>query len=226
MKRLLLLTITLLLPLLLWAQEGAEQRVEDTLQQIFEEQGVDTLEEVRPERVSPDRLAQLGEAVMELSVADDGEREWMEEMMGGSGSQQLRSMYRWMGYNYLRNGGNLTLGAWGPGGFGPGMAGPGVGPGSMHGWSQGSWQTPPWQGDPTDPRLRSSVSPRPWIWVIGVLLVLVIVILAAVLMRTGGHRSREGETRSPDDWEEILRQRYARGEISRDEYHRMKEDME
>lgn len=226
MKRVLALCTMLLLPLLLSAQGNDLQAVEEAVQEIMEAQGVDSIAEVEPERVTPDRLAQLGEAVMRLSVADDGEREWMEEMMGGSGSQQLRSMYRWMGYNYLRNEGNLTLGPWGPGGFGPGMMGPGVGPGAMHGWTRGAWQTPPWEGDAPDPGLRGWATPRPWVWVIGVLLVLVVVMLALLLARTGSHRSREGEKREPSEWQEILRQRYARGEISREEYRRMTEDME
>ena len=57
----------------------------------------------------------------------------------------------------------------------------------------------------------------PWIIIIGL-----IVWGVVVLIRRGGSVSNTGEKRSPLD---IAKERYARGEISKEEFERIKEDI-
>lgn len=45
------------------------------------------------------------------------------------------------------------------------------------------------------------------------------------IYRDRDDESRPGESHDADDAREILRRRYARGEVSREEFHSMKEDL-
>ena len=63
-----------------------------------------------------------------------------------------------------------------------------------------------------------------WIWPFVLLVLVLFIALAAfIVFRSVPHGGSRGTDETP---QEILKRRYARGEISRDEYERMKRDLE
>lgn len=152
--------------------------VEDAVGRIRDELGLSAEEPIDPDRVPPELLELLGDAVMAEMAVTEAQHEWMDTMMGGEGSESLASTHRWMGYRYLTGG---YGGGFGPGG-GPGsrggMHGGMMGPGMMSRW--GMMGNPEWGSSPE----------------------------------------------AYDSPEEIARRRYARGEITRDEYRELMDELE
>jgi putative membrane protein len=186
--------------------------------QIERQQNVKTIDQIDPSRVSDEQLAQLGEAVMDQMVPNEREHAYMDQMMGGEGSKTLEAMHRAMGYDYLANGGQIS---WGAMPFGPGMMGygfrggsPGYGPGYGYGPASGYGHHMFGWG----PRGLRALW---WILPIFVILLVIAVVVLAVLLATRRRRGREGS----DDPLEILKRRYARGEISKEDYNRMKQEL-
>ena len=175
-KLTLLLSILLVASASLWADaDGHSASVSDVLDEIRNDLGLDEEARIDPGAVPPQLLEKLGDAVMAEFHPDAEVHGWMDEMMGGEGSESLASAHRWMGYRYLTGGYGR--------GFGPGMMHGGMmGPGMM-GRGFGRWGL---MGNPdVDPSAVERYA-------------------------------------SP---EEIAQRRYARGEISRDEYLQLMEDI-
>lgn len=177
--------------------------VNDALKAIREDQQVARNDQINPDKVSDTLLARLGDAVAAQRFPDQRQHAWLENMMGGAGSKNLSSLYTVMGYNYLtgRSDGRYP----GDGGWGM-MGGPGrrdgmggrfgmMGPYGMMGWA----------------RMRAL-----WIvpGVIGLILVilLIVFIVMAATRRSGGAAMRL----------EILKTRLAKGEITKEEFDRLK----
>ena len=157
--------------------DGHGRSIEEVLAEIRDDLGLDEDERIDPDAVPPELLEELGDAVMGEIHSDPETHEWMDEMMGGEGSESLASAHRWMGYRYLTGGygrgGMMGFGMMGPGMMRPGMMGRGFGRWGMMGNPD---------VDPGD--IGAYASP-----------------------------------------EEIVRRRYARGEISREEYLQLMEDL-
>jgi hypothetical protein len=152
--------------------DGHSGSIEDVLAEIRHDLGLEEDERIDPDAVPPELLEELGDAVMGDIHSDSETHRWMDEMMGGEGSESLASAHRWMGYRYL-------TGGYGRGGMmGGGMMGPG-----MMGRGFGRWGM---MGNP-------DVDP--------------------------------GDIGAYSSPEEIARRRYARGEISREEYLQLMEDL-
>jgi len=216
-RMIILSVMFLIMGTMLWAQEdGHDREAIVIINEIKQEQGVRTISQIDPDQLSPAVLEELGDAVMGLMIVDEEQHEWMDEMMGGAGSEQLAATHRWIAYNYLQNDGNL--GTWGPGmrrygGMGPGMIGSwnrdwsnnfnssinrwGYGSDNMLGWSR-NW----------------------WIWIVVIPIILMSAVVAVVLFRF--HRRGRDDSR---DALEILRKRYAEGKISREEYQQMSKEL-
>ena len=86
--------------------------------------------------------------------------------------------------------------------------------GAAWNWGSGSW----------GPGMMSGLG---WVWrLLSTLFFLVVVALIIwAVVRAVGHSSPPPETKSGDSALEILRQRYARGEISREEYEAKRKDL-
>lgn len=196
------------------AQDAGHGRdIETIVAEIQQLQGVDTFTAIDPDTVPPALLEELGDAVMDRMIGDEERHSWMDQMMGGDGSEQLSAAHRWMGYRYLRGGGG-DLDAWGPGWMGPGM----MGPGGMHGWMHG------WYGD-VSYRGRGPAGRwfHPWYWMLSpiVLILAVVLIVVFVILFTQRRKRRDLVGTRSADATEILRARYARGEITREELREM-----
>lgn len=148
--------------------DGHGASVEDVLGEMRDDLGLGEDERIDPDVVPPELLEELGDAVMGEIHPDPETHEWMDEMMGGEGSESLASAHRWMGYRYLT------------GGYGRGY---GMMGGGMMGRGFGRWGM---MGNP-------DVDP-----------------------------GDIGAYASP---EEIVKRRYAKGEISREEYLQLMEDL-
>jgi putative membrane protein len=210
---LLAVALTLVVVAGAFAQEDAHGRdVEEILQQIKQNQGVERVSAINPNEVDRELLEELGDGVMGLMIADEEQHEWMDRMMGGEGSTELASTHARLGYNYLQNDGNLAASGAGMMGFGM------MGPGMMGVWNdQRGWNnTTPfglWGG--------------PFLWIGGllVLVLLVALTIAIVRTRTPGRSSRSGNVSSGSALA-ILQARYARGELSQEEYSEMKTELQ
>jgi len=228
LKRILIITLSVMFLLVgttLWAQEDGHGRSADVIiNEIKQDQSVESITLIDPDQVSPALLEELGDSVMGLMIADEQQHVWMDEMMGGEGSEQLASTHRWIAYNYLQNDGNLTT--WGPGMMGPGMMGSrnlttqdngwGYGRGSMMGRS-GNWPNSGWDYG------RGGMmgwSGSWWLWIVFLVILVVIAGIVVALFR-----SRRSGTNGSHDALEILRSRYAEGKISREEYQQMMKEL-
>ncbi|MGB4406369.1 MAG: SHOCT domain-containing protein [Sphaerochaeta sp.] len=220
MKRILVLTLVVLFLIVgttLWAQEEGHGRSADVIiNEIKQTQGVGSITQIKSDQVSPALLEELGDAVMGLMIADEQQHEWMDEMMGGEGSEQLSSTHRWIAYNYLQNDG--TLGTWGSTMMGYGMGGPGM----MGNWNlnrQGNlnWPNSDWGYGPGS---MMSWSGNWWGWIVIFILIVVIAVVIIALFR-----SRRGGSTSSSEALEILRRRYAEGKISKEEYLLMSKEL-
>jgi len=204
MKKILILTLSVMFLIVgatLWAQEEGHGRAASVIiDEIKQNQGVASLSLIDADQVNPALLEELGDAVMGLMIGDERQHQWMDEMLGGEGSEQLASTHRWIGYNYLRNNGNLST--WGPHMMGNrNLNWPnrdwGYSSGGMMGWS-GNW----------------------WGWiVITVIIIVIVVVLVALFL------ALQVKSKGSHDALDILRSRYAEGKISREEYQQISKEL-
>jgi len=143
---------------------------------------------------------------MDIMLQDEQRHEWMDQMMGGEGSEQLASMHRLMGYRYLQSNGDLSSGLWGPGMSGYGMMGSW---GGNSGWyASGS------------PDVMAGLM-NPWLCAICLVLLLAVIVLIIALVKAKRIRRTFGSGTA----KEIIRSRYAKGELSRKDYLQLKNDL-
>jgi putative membrane protein len=181
------------------ADEEHGRSTDSVLAEIRQEQNIDKNESINPDRVSDGLLEELGEAVMSYMIPNPRQHEWMDEMMGGEGSDNLSAMHRLMGYRYLSDDGGFMGSMMMGGMFGSGSSGwDSMMGGSMMGY--GGWL----------------------LWLILILVVIAAVVVLAVVLS----RSRRGGAGSGRDALAILNQRYASGEIDKLEYQRIKEELQ
>jgi hypothetical protein len=70
------------------AQEHGKS-IQAILSEIKQEQNVQRVEQIDPNKVSDAQLAELGEAVMDVRFPNERQHAYMDEMMGGEGSRSL-----------------------------------------------------------------------------------------------------------------------------------------
>ena len=153
------------------AQEHGRS-IQAILAEIKQEQSVQRVEQIDPDKVSDVQLAELGEAVMDVQFPNERQHAFMDEMMGGEGSQSLEAMHRSMGYSYLSAGGESGWGMMDTGRTGWGMMGPWM----MRGYRGFSWS-------------RGVMSAGPGVWILVVLLASAVVVLAIVLATRSNRRN-------------------------------------
>jgi len=220
MKRLsILIALGLVAMTLVWGAEPAQRMpesikpVSSVMTEIRQAIGATENTGIDASRVPDSLLEELGESVMEERLGNHQMHERMDDMMGGEGSASLAAMHRQMGYNFLRGG---------PGGMMPGMMG-----GMMEG-------RPGFRPGPRNPRWN-----RPggmmggmmndgggwgvaWAWIIGILFLVLIVLAILALLR---YVARPAKHAAEESALNILKGRYARGEINKDEFEAKKRDL-
>ncbi|MEX2462374.1 MAG: SHOCT domain-containing protein [Paenibacillaceae bacterium] len=181
------------------------KNIDVVMSEIRQEQGLKSDGEINVDKVSVSKLESLGDSVMEAMVGNSEVHEQMDKNMGGDGSATLTAMHKKIGYNYLVGypNGMMNLMSGGMmGNYGGGMMG-NNGYGMMGNNGYGMMGSFGWGGI-----------------TMGILFVILIgIILFFVIKTTRGTGSRlTNET--PLD---ILKIRYAKGEISKDDFDKMKQ---
>lgn len=175
--------------------------IEEVLEIIRKDLNLKKESQINPDKVKDKYLEELGEAVMSLMHPDERQHELMDNMMGGEGSKSLESAHIMMGYRYL-SGNNSN------GNFGSGMMGRAWGM-PMHGsvayqrgWHGNSFFSIPGGG-----------------FMFFGLIILIAVIIAVYVFYSKNKLSSSSAL-------EILKTRYAKGEISKKEFEEMKKDLQ
>ncbi|HRN69832.1 MAG TPA: SHOCT domain-containing protein [Niabella sp.] len=75
--------------------------VESALSDIKGSQEISDINDVNCSKVTESQLEELGDAVMGVMFPNSEEHKLMDSMMGGEGSESLRSQHIYMGSNYL-----------------------------------------------------------------------------------------------------------------------------
>jgi putative membrane protein len=201
---------------------GHVKNIDEILTEIREDLGLDAKSPINPDLVSDQHLEELGEAVMDLMHPNVREHEFMDNMMGGEGSESLDYMHRMMGYRYLTSEDkSLGFPMTGRGMMGIGLMGgmPMMGWGMHHGWGGGN----------NGLFLRSMRGGFLgfYIWRVSMWIVLLGVI-GVVIWLVVRSQKQHGTYRQPEEDLpiEIAKRRYAKGEISREEFETIKRDLQ
>lgn len=211
-----------LLGLVIWSPVLAAgdhgESVEEVMQDIMETQAVSEQEQIDCEKIAEDEWEKIGDAVMGEMIGDNEQHEMMDAMMGGEGSESLRAMHVRMGQQYL--------------GCGDGMGMSGMAPfrsGSMEGRGGMMNMTP----------LRSSgfagqvsgmmgnmfgLNSAMGLGTGGMLAFWVLVIIVIGLFIAWFNR-KQNTVSSSKTALDILKERYARGEIDKKEFETKKRDL-
>jgi hypothetical protein len=155
------LAVAIVLPVT--AQEHGRS-IQAILAEIKQDQNVQRVEQIDPDKVSDAQLAELGEAVMDVQFPNERQHAFMDEMMGGEGSRSLEALHRSIGYSYLSAGGES---GWGM------MDRSRTGWSMMRPWMMSRYRHFGWG--------RGMMSAGPGVWILVVLLASAVVVLSIVL---------------------------------------------
>ena len=181
--------------------------IKDVLRDIRQSQGIGENEPIDCSQVTDEKFEELGEAFMSIMHPDPKEHALMDRIMGGEDSENLSSMHKVMGARYL---GCLSGGMFDetmPGMMGGWMMAPGRGWGrwGMMDFGYGSGMMHYGFGGI-------------FMWII-FLVVIVFLVYFIIHVKRSGTPGNETPL-------EVLKKRYARGEIAKDEFQRIKKDLE
>jgi Short C-terminal domain len=180
----------------------SNKSLDNILSEIRKEQGIKQNEKINPDKVSEKKLEELGDQLMEIMIGNHEEHERMDAMMGGDGSKSLNAMHASIAYRYLSG---VPFGMMGYNGMMDGYrynrnykgGSPMMWNNNygMMGWGFGGWVM--------------------WIFILIVLIAIGLLIYFIIKKNSTGNEA-------PID---ILKKRYAKGEISKKEFDKMKKDL-
>jgi len=187
--------------------DNNNQTLESVLKDIRQSQNVKSNDQIDCEKVTDKQFEGLGEAYMDVMHPDPKEHAILDRMMGGGNSESLATMHRMMGARYLGCYKGGVMGDYGMGMMGGNiMAGQQYGPWTVlhnhHGWNMMNQWLGGWP-----------------MWLFLIILIAVIIYAFAQNKKSVGGAGSESAL-------DILRKRFARGEISKDEFERMKKDLQ
>lgn len=196
-------------PTLAVSGENHSRSVSEVVSAITASQNVSGQSDISCDAVTDNQFDELGDAVMQAKIGDDEAHEVMDNMMGGEGSESLRSMHIAMGQRYLgcaqSQSDSMGMIPLRQGFAGHGGTDRRGGDGFMMSNFYGPWGMAGMGG-------------------IGMLLFWVIVIVGIVLLVKWltGQQHMQSKGKSALD---ILAERYAKGEIDKQEFEDKKKDL-
>lgn len=140
-----------------YADDMKLKSVDAIVSEIQQEQGVQSIDQINIEKVSPAAIEELGDSVMEATIGNTAMHDRMDIRLGGDGSANLTAFHSRLGYNYLINAINVNtsqtnftrggmMGFYGPGNmmgfYGPRNMMGFYGPGNMmgrYGWNNAGY---------------------------------------------------------------------------------------
>lgn len=193
------------------AEEMELKSVDTILSEIQQEQNVNSTDQINPDEVSQAKLEELGDSAMEAMIGNTDTHEQMDVRLGGEGSASLAAFHTRLGYNYLVGypNGMMSL-------MTSGMMG-----------ANGSGANYDWNGMMGNNNFRGNNGMMGYIGWGGILigLVVLLLLLATVLffvIRAIGRKPSGSSNKSPLD---VLKMRFASGEITQEEYEKMVEHL-
>jgi len=206
MKKIILiatLTGVFILPSLSLSQSNSNSTLEGVLGGILKSQNISQKSEIKCDKVTDEEFEELGEAVMNIMHPDERQHELMDQMMGGEGSESLKTAHILMGENYLgcSNAIGSMMGNW------SNYSGSNNLLNNMMGYNMmGNFGALGWFG---------------WIFMVLFWVSVILAIMALIKWLAGSMRG-EAKGKSAVD---ILKERYAKGEISKEEFEEKKKDL-
>jgi putative membrane protein len=197
------------------AESSVTPSLESILIEMRTSQGLSDDEMLNCDEATNEQLEELGEALMGIAYPNPDEHALMDRMMGGDGSPSLALTHRMMGARYL--------GCYSGDVRGPAIPGMGM-MGGMTGYG-GGWQGGPMMGWGMNSAMgHGHWGFMPWGW--GSLVVWAAIIAAVVLIIYFVSRGpRESSSEGRKDALEILRHRYASGEITKEQFEEMRDTL-
>lgn len=181
--------------------------IDTILAEIRQDQNITSSQPIDLSKVSVERLEALGDSVMEKVIGNSTVHDQMDTALGGDGSLSLARVHIRVGYNYLA-GIPITMMSF----MGGGMMSYGNRIGRIATYSQNG----------TMPGYIGLMSGFGWVWML--IGLLGIVVLIAGLMHLTTRKPKQYAT-TPNNSLSILKERYARGEITKEEYTRISETL-
>ena len=201
---LLAMLIVLSFSFIAYADNNMPKSIDTVMSDIRKEQGLKSDGTINVNKVSPTMLETLGDAVMEVMIGNTAIHDQMDKNLGGDGSARLTAFHQRLGYNYLSGYPNGMMNL-----MSGGMMG-NIGGGMMGNWNYGygMMNSFGWGG-----------------WIFGILCILIIVIIVFFIVKVVKGNKGTGTISTDDKHLDILKERYAKGEITKDEFDKMKQDM-
>jgi len=179
--------------------QSSEKTVQAVLKQIRENHGISSDQPIDCNQVSDQEFEELGDALMGVMHPDPKQHQFMDRMMGGEGSPNLSLTHRMMGARYL--------GCYVPGGNMPASMGFGM----MGGGMMGDFHR----------HMMDYGDGGPFMWILLLVIAVVVITLVVQNRRSAPHEVTHGASAL-----DILKQRYAKGEITKEQFLERKNDLE
>lgn len=204
-----ILTVVLSAATVAYADDMQLKSVDTILTEIQQEQSVTSADQINPDKVSQAALEELGDSVMEAMIGNPDTHEQMDLRLGGEGSASLAAFHTRLGYNYLVGypNGMMSL-------MTSGMMG-------YNGSGDGNYN---WNGMMGNSNYRSNIGMMGYIGWGGMLIGLIgLLLLLAVLYFVIKAIIRKPTNTSLASPLDVLKKRFASGEITQEEYEKMVE---
>lgn len=193
------------------------------LQEIRQAQHIQPTDPISCDKTTDQQFEELGNTAMEVMIGDNKQHELMDQMMGGDGSRSLSAMHTMMGQRYLGCGG-YGLGMMGMMGGLPFYSFTGIN-GNVPSTGTNQWKGGGNMMDFIGSGMMGGFGGFGIGWILMVLFWVLFIMGIIFFIRsviTPGQSSSSPSTRNALD---ILKERYARGEIDKKEFESMKKDL-
>lgn len=181
--------------------------VDTIIAEIRLEQNITSTDQIDISKVTSAQLEELGDSVMEKVIGNTAVHDRMDIALGGDGSASLTAVHIRVGYDYLVGIPITMMTFMGAGGM--------MAYGGMMGGFGNYYQNGNYSG------YGGMMNGFGWIWMFVGFLGLIALVGVVVYLAT--RNSRQQAITPESNALSILKERYARGEISREEYTRMLE---